>query len=161
EKTILTAFATKAWRRPAMDAELAPFLALATAQPTPEEGLNAALVGVLSSTRFLYRLEGDPDPANTAPHRLTAYELATRLSYFLWGRTPDEALSAAAASGDLLTDAGLKKQIDRLLADTTRARSFIDSFGAQWLAVNRLEEITPDATMFTSFNDGIRKAMEQ
>jgi hypothetical protein len=161
EATILKAFATKAWRRPATDAELMPFLTLATAQPTPEEGLNAALVGVLSSTRFIYRVEGDPDPTNTAPHRLTAYELATRLSYFLWSTMPDDALFSSAASGELLTDAGLKTQIDRLLADTTRARTFIDSFGAQWLAVGRLEELTPDATLFASFDDGIRKAMEQ
>jgi hypothetical protein len=161
EKTILKAFATKAWRRPATDAEVMPYLTLAATQPTPEEGLNAALVGVLSSTRFLYRVEGDPDPANTAPHPLTAYELATRLSYFLWSTMPDDALFASAGSGELLTDAGLKKQIDRLLADTTRARTFVDSFGAQWLAVGRLEEITPDATMFAAFNDGLRKAMQQ
>jgi hypothetical protein len=161
EKTILKAFATKAWRRPVTDAELTPYLTLATAQATPDEGLNAALVGVLSSTKFLYRVEGEPDPANPAAHRLTAHELATRLSYFLWSTMPDDALFAAADSGALLTDAGLKTQIDRLLANTTRARAFIDSFGAQWLAVGRLEEITPDATAFAAFNDPIRKAMEQ
>jgi hypothetical protein len=161
EKTILKGFATKAWRRPVMDAELTPYLTLATAQPTPDEGLNAALVAMLSSTKFLYRIEGDPDPANTAPHRLTAHELATRLSYFLWSTMPDDALFAAADSGALLTDAGLSAQIDRLLTNTTRARTFIDSFGAQWLAMGRLEEITPDKTAFAAFNDTIRKAMEQ
>jgi hypothetical protein len=158
-KTIVSAFATKAWRRPVVDAELAPYTTLAAAQPTPDEGLNAALVAVLSSTKFLYRLESDADPLDTKPHRLTGYEVATRLSYFLWSTMPDDALFGAAKDGTLLTDAGLDTQIARMLADTTRARTLVETFGAQWLNVNRMQEVTPDAMMFAAFNEPIRQAM--
>jgi hypothetical protein len=158
-KAILKAFATKAWRRPVVDAELTPYLTLAAAQPTQEEGLNAALVGVLSSTKFVYRIESDPDPTNTTPHRLTAHELATRLSYFLWSTMPDDALSAAADSGALTTDAGLDAQISRMLGMTARARTLVETFGAQWLEVNRMQAVTPDGTMFAAFTPAIRQAM--
>jgi hypothetical protein len=159
QTTILKAFTAKAWRRPVQDAELTPYLTLAAAQPTPEEGLNAALVAVLSSTKFVFRLEGDPDPNNTTPHRLTGHELATRLSYFLWSTMPDDALFAAADSGALLTDAGLDTQIGRMLGVTARARALVDTFGAQWLEVNRMQSVTPDGTMFAAFTPAVRQAM--
>jgi hypothetical protein len=159
QTTILKAFTAKAWRRPVQDAELAPYLTLAAAQPTPEEGLNAAMVAVLSSTKFVYRLEGDPDANNTTPHRLTGHELATRLSYFLWSTMPDDALFAAADSGALTTDAGLDTQIGRMLGVSARARALVDTFGAQWLEVNRMQSVTPDGTLFAAFTPAIRQAM--
>ncbi|HVX97691.1 MAG TPA: DUF1592 domain-containing protein [Polyangia bacterium] len=158
-KTIVGAFATRAWRRPAVDAELAPYLTLAAAGPTAKDGLIAALRAVLVSANFLFRLEHDPSVDDAKPHRLNGYELATRLSYFLWATTPDDTLFADAGAGKLLDDAGLKAELDRMLGDTTRTRALVDTFGAQWLGVNKMQAIAPDATQFPAFNDTVRAAM--
>jgi hypothetical protein len=160
-KTILSAFATRAWRRPVVDAELAPYVTLAGAGTSPKDGLIAALRAVLVSANFIYRLEHDPDPAVAvaAAHRLNGYELATRLSYFLWATMPDDALFADAAAGKLLDDAGLNAAVARMLGDATRARALVDTFGAEWLGLGKMQSITPDATAYPMFNDAVRAAM--
>jgi hypothetical protein len=158
-KQILTAFATRACRRPALDAEIAPYVTLAGAGLTPKDGLVAALRAVLVSSSFLYRFEHDPNPDDAKPHRLGGYELASRLSYFLWATMPDDALFADAAAGKLLDDAGLKAQIARMLGDATHARALAETFGAEWLGLGKMQSITPDATMYPMFNDAVRAAM--
>jgi hypothetical protein len=160
-KTILTAFATRAWRRPVVDAELAPYVTLAAAGPTPKDGMIAALRAVIVSANFIYRLERDPDPAATVAmaHRLNPYEVATRLSYFLLATMPDDALFADAAAGKLLDDASLKAAIDRMFADAAHARALVDTFGAEWLGLGKMQSITPDATAYPMFNDTVRAAM--
>jgi hypothetical protein len=114
---ILLGFAERAWRRPVHPSELAAYVELLAQGASPEEGLRTALQAVLTSVHFLFRLEIDPDPADSEPHALTDHELATRLSYLLWGSMPDEALFAAAASGDLSSDAGLSAELERMLVD--------------------------------------------
>jgi hypothetical protein len=163
QKTIIKAFATKAWRRPVDDAELAAYGTLAAAGPTPKDGLIAALRAVLVSANFLYRFERDPNPDATTTHRLNGYELASRLSYFLWGTMPDDALITAAgqATGGLLDDAGLKAQVARMLGDTNRVQTFVDTFGAEWLGAGKMLSITPDKTQYPAFNDNVRAAMIQ
>jgi hypothetical protein len=156
---ILVGFASKAWRRPATASELVPYAMLAAAQATPQAGLQAAMQAVLVSTKFIYRLELDPNPNDSTIHRLSAYELATRLSYLIWSSMPDDALFAAAASGSLLTDDGLKAQVTRMLGMTDKSRAFIDTFGTQWLGVSELTTITPDPTMFPNFDDSVRQGM--
>ncbi|HEY0712988.1 MAG TPA: DUF1592 domain-containing protein, partial [Polyangia bacterium] len=156
---VLKAFATKAWRRPVEDAELAPYATLVAAQPTPQEGVAAGLRAVLMSTKFLYRLELDSNPEDPKPRRLNGYELASRLSYFLWGTMPDDELFANAASGMLTTDAGLQAQVKRMLGDKARSRALVESFGTQWLSISHMQQVTPDATMFPMFNNTIRAAM--
>jgi hypothetical protein len=161
EKTILTAFATKAWRRPVVDAELAAYTTLAVGGATPKDGMIAAMRAVLMSANFLYRLEHDPDPNATAlaAHRLNAYELATRLSYFLWASMPDATLTADAAAGTILQDAGLKTEIERMLNDPTHQRALANTFGAEWLDLGAVQIVTPDPTMFSAFNANIQAAM--
>jgi hypothetical protein len=156
---ILTGFASQAWRRPATASELAPYLALAASQSSPQAGLEAAMEAVLVSTKFIYRLEFDPNPNDTTIHRLSAYELATRLSYLIWSSMPDDDLFAAAASGSLLTSDGLKAEVARMLGVTAKSQAFIDTFGTQWLGVSELTLITPDPTMFPNFNDAVRQGM--
>jgi len=158
-KQILSAFATRAWRRPVVDAELAPYATLAAAGTTPKDGMTAALRAVLMSASFLFRLEHDPNPDVATAHRLGGYELATRLSYFLWATMPDDALFADAAAGKLLDDASLKAEIDRMLGDATHARALADTFGAEWLGLGKMQSITPDATLYPMFNDAVRAAM--
>lgn len=114
---------------------------------------------VLVSTKFIYRLEIDPNPNDTTVHRLSAYELATRLSYLIWSSMPDDDLFAAAASGSLLTNDGLKAEVTRMLGVTAKSQEFIDTFGTQWLGVSELTLITPDPTMFPNFSDGVRQGM--
>jgi Protein of unknown function (DUF1592)/Protein of unknown function (DUF1588)/Protein of unknown function (DUF1585) len=108
------------------------------------------------SASFIFRLELDPV---ATPHRLSGYEVATRLSYFLWATMPDDALFADAASGKLLDDAGLKAQIERMLGDATHVHALVDTFGAEWLGLGKMQSITPDATMYPMFNDAVRAAM--
>jgi hypothetical protein len=156
---ILSNFATKAWRRPVAASELAPYLALAASQPSPQAGLEAAMEAVLVSTKFVYRLEFDPNPDDTTIHPLSPYELASRLSYLIWSSMPDDALFAAAASGSLSTTAGVQAQVTRMLGVTAKSQEFINTFGAQWLGVSELTLITPDPTMFPNFTPGVRQGM--
>lgn len=156
---ILTNFASKAWRRPVVDSELAPYLALAAAQPTPQAGLTLAMEGVLISLKFVYRLEFDPNPDDTTIHALSAYELASRLSYLLWSSMPDDTLFAAAASGALLTSDGLKAQIARMIGMTAKSQEFVNTFGAEWLGLNQLTVITPDPTLFPNYNSTLSQSM--
>jgi hypothetical protein len=93
------------------------------------------------------------------PHRLNAYELATRLSYFLWASMPDDTLFADAAAGKVLDDAGLKAEIDRMLNDPTHQRALVNTFGAEWLDLGAMQAVTPDPTLFPQFNDNVRAAM--
>ncbi|HVY30789.1 MAG TPA: DUF1588 domain-containing protein [Polyangiaceae bacterium] len=101
------------------------------------------LVAVLSSVQFLYRIELDPLPEAAETHSLSSYELASRLSYFLWSSAPDEALLDAAADGSLLQDDGLAAAVERMLgpadvgdigaAGDAKAWRFVESFAGQWL----------------------------
>jgi Protein of unknown function (DUF1592)/Protein of unknown function (DUF1588)/Protein of unknown function (DUF1587)/Protein of unknown function (DUF1595)/Protein of unknown function (DUF1585) len=135
-KTILTAFARKAWRRPVTADEatglMAPVTTAKTLGLTPVDGLKAALTGVLISPFFIYKLEMDPNPLSGPVRRLNAFELATRLSYSLWSTTPDPTLSAAADAGQLTTDDQVAAQVTRMLADP-RADTLLDNFAAKWL----------------------------
>jgi hypothetical protein len=89
---------------------------------------------------------------------LSDYELASRLSYFLWRAPPDDALYAAAAAGDLSRAGGLRQQTDRMLQDP-RAYALVDGFVAQWLDLARLEGASPDPARFPEFDEDMRDSM--
>lgn len=131
---LLRRFVRSAFRRPLKDGETEPFLDLfdrSTRRGDPfEEGVRIALKAVLVSPDFLYRVEAAP--AGPDPERLSAHELATRLSYFLWGTMPDSELLHLADGGLLLDDAVLAGQVDRLV-DDPRSRFFAEHFIGQWL----------------------------
>jgi hypothetical protein len=106
--------------------------------------------------RFLYRLENDPPGiAPGTPHPVDDYELATRLSFFLWSSIPDDALLAAAAGGQLRETAGLAAEVARMLADP-KADALVHDFAAQWLRLRELESVTPDAD---AFDENLRASM--
>lgn len=144
-------FAYRAWRRPIADAELERMLAVANVAKangdSAEVGLGLALRALLLSPHFIFRVELDQDPTSLAPHALSSYELASRLSYFLWSSTPDSALLASAESGALSNAATLKEQATRLLADA-RARAIVDNFAGQWLHLRAVDTLEPDRTLF-------------
>src|SRR5207244_2866010 len=129
-----------------------------------ESGIRMALQAVLASPRFLFRLE----PAREATASLESYrigdlELASRLSYFLWGAAPDAELTDAAKQGQLASPLGLKKQVRRMLADR-RSQALATRFAAQWLRLQDLEKIRPDALLYPLYDatlaDGFRKETE-
>jgi mono/diheme cytochrome c family protein len=125
-----------------------------------EGGVRMALQSILMSPRFLFRIEEMPSAAPTAPYRVADNDVASRLSFFLWGSAPDAELLRAAGSGALATTAGLNKQVKRLLADP-RSRALADRFAAQWLRLQDLEKIIPDYLTFPQYDETLADAMEQ
>ena len=119
-----------------------------------EEALKEAIVSVLSSPRFLYRAEPGPDEGR---RELDGLELATRLSYFLWGAPPDATLLGLAKSGSLLEPAVLESQTNRLL-DDPRSAGFVEPFVAQWLAMDRLDFFQFDLKLYPQFDDSTKAA---
>jgi mono/diheme cytochrome c family protein len=160
-KTILSSIARKAYRRPITDADLeAPlsFYAAARALSGFETAIRDALPTILASPKFLYRAERSP--VGLAPgtiHAIGDVELASRLSFFLIGRAPDDELLAMAERGTLTTPAVLEAQVRRLLADP-RSESLVGSFAFQWLKMRALDEIEPDPIIFPNFDDSLRAA---
>ncbi|WP_343073256.1 DUF1592 domain-containing protein [Pyxidicoccus fallax] len=163
-RDILSRFARRAWRRTVSKEEvdrLLEFLALAKRHgDTPEAGVKLALRSVLVSPHFLFRVEKDPDPNAATPHRLSDFELASRLSYFLWSSMPDEALLSAAEAGKLGDPKELEAQVRRMLADP-KAQALVDNFAGQWLYTRALDSAEPDKTLYGAFNEGLRSAMRQ
>jgi hypothetical protein len=118
-----------------------------------ERGIEVAVSAVLVSPQFLFRVERDADPNDPkAKHTLGDYELASRLSYFLWSSMPDDDLFALATKGTLHQDDVLQQQIRRMLADP-KSRALAENFGSQWLNLRGLAEVSPDPQQFGSFND--------
>jgi hypothetical protein len=153
----LQRFAERAWRRPVKPDELGIYLQAYLAERDAGEKLadayRVALQGVLTSRHFIYLVEGDPAPRE----RLTDWEYASRLSYFLWSSMPDDGLFAAAKGGTLNGD-GLKKEVDRLLADQKTNR-FIDDFSRQWLQLHRVGMFPPDAKLYPSYDPWLETSM--
>jgi len=120
----------------------------------PEEALVETLVSVLSSPRFLYRAEPGADDGR---RQLDGLEVATRLSYFLWGSPPDATLRGLAKSGQLLEPAVLEAQTTRLL-DDPRSAGFVEPFVSQWLAMDRLDFFQFDLSLYPKFDDSTKAA---
>lgn len=163
-KQILTPFARKAWRRPATDDELNQLVALVhVAQDNGDDfqtGIRLALRRVLTSADFLFKVETDASPTDMSPHPLSNFELATRLSYFLWASTPDDELLQEAEAGRLTDPVVLEAQARRML-DDQKAAALVDVFAAQWFRVRAFQLSTPSSTVFPSFTPPLRDAMTQ
>ncbi len=161
-RTVLTNFATKAWRRPVQPTEMDRFVTLVTTEAVdlmPDVALKSGMQAILLSPNFMYKVELDPNINDVTPHDLNAYELATRLSYFLWGTMPDDTLFASAAANTLTTADGLTAELTRMLTDATRSQWLVNEFGAQWLNVYKVRSVTPDATTYPTFDDNLRNSM--
>lgn len=157
--TTIASFGLRAWRRPLSAAEVSSLTDIATAAGSdlPSQ-VGAVVSAALTSPFFLFRVEYDSTPGSKTPHGLGAYELATRLSYFVWRSAPDDALLASAKSGALLQDAELQSQLNRMLADP-RAQTLISGFASRWLLLNTLAGVQPDAATFPDFSDQVRSSM--
>ncbi|MDF3066963.1 MAG: hypothetical protein K0R38_2564 [Polyangiaceae bacterium] len=160
---VLKGFAERAWRRPVSEAELTRLQTVVGAARThgdsTEVGLGLALRAVLLSPHFIFRVELDPEPTSAAPHPLSPFELASRLSYFLWSSMPDAALFESAASGALNDPTNLATEARRLLADP-RARALVDNFAGQWLHLRAIDGLQPDAKLFPGVDAALLGAMK-
>ncbi|HEX4145027.1 MAG TPA: DUF1592 domain-containing protein [Pirellulales bacterium] len=175
-REILTAFAGRAFRRPVQSVEvdrLMKLYDLARGQGDSfNEGIRLAVEAVLVSPQFLFRLELDPPPAEAAAspgpdasgapaaRTLGDYELASRLSYFLWSSMPDDELLAAAAAGRVHEPADVAAQARRMLADP-KSQAFVENFSGQWLELRRLDKLTPNKKQFPEFNHFLLEAMRE
>ena len=145
---LLRAFATRAFRRPVETAAVERMVALARqvyAEPgrTFEEGVRRAMMAVLASPRFLFRVETSAPDASTGPHApLDEWSLASRLSYFLWSTMPDDELLALAGRGELRRN--LRAQVDRMIRDP-KAQAFVRNFTGQWLQARDVESVPINA----------------
>jgi hypothetical protein len=153
---VASSFGPRAYRRPLTDAEqatLESFLIANAEKHGFETALGMLVQGVLNSPHFLYRPEwGVPDPSTPDALPLDSYELASRLSYFLWQSMPDDALFAAAESGALAKPEGLRAEAERLLADG-RAREAVADFHRQWMDLDLMKEMSRDTTLFPAWNN--------
>src|SRR5262249_45348189 len=138
-QTILRLFAARAFRRPVADGELAPYVAVVKARLdkgyTFEAALRVGLKTILCSPDFLY--------LSATPGKLNDFDLASRLSYFFWSTTPDDALMALAAKSELGKPDVLRQQVERLLNDP-KAEAFTKNFTGQWLSLRDLKATIPD-----------------
>jgi len=124
-----------------------------------DTGIDLALRRMLSSPKFLVRVERDPAslPAGSA-YRLSDLEIASRLSFFLWSSIPDDPLLDVASKGGLKTPAGIDQQVRRMLADP-KSQAFVDNFVGQWLQLRNLKTKQPNSHEFPDFDDNLRTAL--
>ncbi len=165
-RAILAQFASRAFRRPANDREIeglcGVFAESRGAGDSFERAVQTALSAVLVSPAFLYRAVGNPAPDDTGSvYRLNDYELASRLSYFLWSTMPDTELRDASDLG-MLTDgfgeSELRAQAKRMLADE-RTDVFIDNFVGQWMLLRNLDSLDIDRARFPEYDESLRADM--
>jgi hypothetical protein len=123
-----------------------------------EEALKESLAVVLASPRFLFLHE--PQAAGESRRPLTDRELAVRLAYFLWSAPPDGELYQLAEAGTLRDPAVLAEQVDRMLA-SERSATFVETFASQWLQLERLNQIDPDATATDTYDDAVQRQSKQ
>jgi mono/diheme cytochrome c family protein len=125
-----------------------------------EPGIRLAVQSILMSPRFLFRLEEQPAGLRAATYRISDEDLASRLSFFLWGTVPDAELMKAAAIGTLRTPLGVEKQVRRMLADK-RSEALATRFGSQWLRLQDLDKIFPDYLLYPQYDDTLARAMKK
>jgi hypothetical protein len=155
-----------------------------------ERGVEVGIEAILVSPDFLFRIEKAgaseahrprsaalnnsetlPQPPRGAcplcassleaePQRITDYELASRLSYFLWSSMPDSELTSRAADGSLRKPDVLRAEVKRMLSDS-KSRALFDNFASEWLEVRRLESLNPDRDTFPDFDDYLRFSMQK
>ena len=161
-ESILTRLATQAYRRPVVEedvSDLMGFYAEGAAEGGFEVGVRMALQALLASPEFLFRLERRPVGAEPGEnYRLNGVELATRLSFFLWSSAPDEELIEAGASGRLLDPSVLEEQVGRMLEDP-RSEALATRFLHQWLRLQDVGKVWPDAYLHPSFSTQLAEAM--
>jgi hypothetical protein len=159
---ILQSFMRRAFRRPVKMEETAKYVKLfryVDGQGEQfERAIQIALRAVLVSPHFLFKVEKDPNPTDTTPHRLDPYEYATRISYFLWSSMPDEELFKMADDGSIFSRLFLDPKIKKMIQDP-KAKAFTENFAGQWLQLRTLATATPDRETYPIYDAALKQAM--
>ncbi|MEE2680875.1 MAG: DUF1592 domain-containing protein [Planctomycetota bacterium] len=159
-KKMVRELAERAWRGPVDSEAVDRLCALGTARDTPWTRVRDAMTAILVHPRYLFRLEPGDAVGNTSVRPLDDWELATRLSYFLWSTMPDDTLRSAAAAGELRTTEGRRRQIERMLADD-RIHALGDHFATQWLQIRTLTELRPAESLFPDVDAALLDSMDE
>lgn len=160
-KRIVANIARRAYRRPVTDEDLAAplrFYQKGREAKGFEGGIQQAVMAILASPKFLYRVESVPD--NAVPgqaYHISDLELASRLSFFLWSQGPDEELLQTATANKLHEPAEMRREVTRMLIDP-RAKSLVTNFADEWLAVDDMDALQPDPTVYPEFDASLRAA---
>jgi len=161
-KLVLQTFVPRAYRRPVTPEEIEKLMVFARWSLTQEgesfirpKSVYAPMKASLCSPYFLFRIEQDP-PESIAP--INEFELASRLSYFLWTSMPDDELLQLAKEDQLR--ANQQAQVRRMLKDP-KARALVENFAEQWLCLSALKRVSPDPKLFPDFDEPLRQAMRE
>jgi len=163
-RSVLTALARRAYRRPATAQDVEPLMTFfeeGRRSGAFEDGIELALRRLLASPRFLVRAEREP--ANVAigrPYRISDLELASRLSFFVWSSIPDEELITIASQGRLNQPQVLEQQVKRMLTDP-RSSALVNNFAAQLLYLRNLEATSPDGIYYPDWDDELRQSFRR
>ncbi len=162
-RKVIEHVARRAFRRPAARTEVDRLVKLTQSAMKGgeclERAIQPALQAILASPHFIFRVEEDRGaPGSVAP--IGGYELASRLSYFLWSSMPDDELFALAEAGTLGRPEVLDAQVRRMLKDR-KAAALVRNFAGQWLQIRNLENVAPDKKRFPEFDDKLRADMER
>jgi hypothetical protein len=162
-RQILSVLATRAYRRPLTDDDvrtLMSFYEAGRADDSFAAGVQRGLERILAAPSFLFRVEREGEQVKTSAYRLGDLDLASRLSFFLWGSVPDEELLKAAARGTLKDPASREQQVQRMLRDA-RSRALVSNFANRWLELSKISGAVPDTELYAEFDENLRDAMEQ
>ncbi|HAT37384.1 MAG TPA: hypothetical protein DCS75_02745, partial [Gemmatimonadetes bacterium] len=163
-REIVSSIASQAFRRPIESNEvdeLMFFFEEGREEGGFEIGIRNAIWAILSSPRFIFRLERTPEQVEPGEvYELDDPDLASRLAFFLWAAPPDEELIQLAEAGKLSNDRELERQVYRMLKEP-RAASLATRFASQWLRLQDLEKINPDAQLYPYFNQQLKEAMDR
>lgn len=162
--TIVSRLAEAAYGRPVEDADvddLMRFYALGAAAGGFEIGVRTALEAILASPHFLFRIERQPDRVRPGDvYLVDDFDLAKRLSFFLWGTNPDSELLSHARAGRLSRERVLRAQTERMLEDP-RAEALATRFASLWLRLQDLEKVQPDSFWFPNYSQQLMQAMRR
>jgi len=163
-ETILTSLGEQAYRRPLSEKDLTDLLGffdLGAAEGGFENGVRVALQAILASPHFVFRLEETPADAQPGEiYRIRDVDLASRLSFFLWGTYPDAELLAVAEAGRLSRSRTLEAQTRRMLEDP-RAEALATRFASQWFRLQDMDKIHPDALLYPYWDYALVQAMRR
>lgn len=161
---IIESLVRKAFRRPATRDDVDTMLRLyrvGREEGTWEAGIRTVVQAIIARPEFVFRFERVPEGVRAGQtYRIDDLELASRLSFFLWGSVPDDALIDDAAKGRLRDAEVLQKQVKRMLADR-RADNLSTSFASQWLRLTGLAEVHPEPTIFPDFTRNLAQSMRR
>ncbi len=162
---VLGRLASRAFRRPATNREVARLTELAATVRadggTYEESIQVALQAILVSPHFLFKVEQPHEAGKDGQMpEISQYELATRISYFLWSSMPDDELLLLAHRGQLRDRDSLFGKVGRMIQDP-RANQFVENFAGQWLQLRSLDNVQPDTRIYRGFDEHVRELMRR